>query len=129
MTVKTSQPYSGFKICTTLKSNQKCFRVRLYNEGKFCDRFHEHIPKHRISEDNARNFLKAIIAKYLEWNDSYVLGAYLNKRGKKPAANRSIQIAFESIEPGVLRRYCSSGDVIAWMDEVLLPDEFRKNQT
>ena len=129
MTVKNSKLYSGFEICTNLKPNQKCFRVRSYKEGKYYDTFHEHIPKHRISQDNAINFLKTLIVKYLEWNDSYVLGAYLNNRGKKPAANQSIQMPIEYPEPGVMRRYCCSGNVNIWMDEVIQPDEFRKNQT
>ena len=109
--------YSGFQICDALKPKQKCFRLRIYKEGKYDDLYHEHIPKHRISEDNAISFMKTLVAKYSEWNDSFILSTYLNNHGKKPHAEHRIQMPIEYPEPGVMRRYCSSGNVSVWMDE------------
>lgn len=123
--MKESNFYSGFQICDDLKPNQKCFRIRLYKEGEYEDLFHEHIPKHRISGDSAINFMRTLVAKYSEWNDSTILSTYLNNRRGKPTANRSIQMPIEYPEPGVMRRYCCSGDVDVWMDEVIEPDIFR----
>ena len=117
--------YSGFQICDALKPKQKCFRLRRYNQGKFDDLFHEHIPKHRISEDNAINFMMILVARHSEWNDLYTLQSCLNKRGKEPTAERPFQMPIEYPEPGVIRRYCSSGDFVAWMDEVIQPENFR----
>ena len=109
--------YSGFQICDALKLKQKCFRLRIYKEGEYHDLYHEHIPKHRISEDNAINFMKTLVAKYSGWDDSFILSTYLNNRGQKPHAEHRIQISIEYPEPGVMRRYCSSGNVSVWMDE------------
>jgi len=117
--------YSGFQICGTLKPNQKCFRLRRYNQGKYDELFHEHVPKHRISEDNARNFMKTLVARYREWNDFYILQSFLNERGKEPTSERPFQMPIEYPEPGVIRRYCCSGNVEAWMDEVIQPENFR----
>lgn len=119
------RPYSDFQICDALKPKQKCFRLRQYNQGKFDDLFHKHIPKYRISIDNAINVMMMLVARQSEWNDLYILQSRLNKRGKEPIAEPSFQITIEYPEPGVIRRYCNSGDVVAWMDEVIQPGEFR----
>lgn len=75
---KDREIYSGFEICNDLQPNQKCFRVRLYKEGRFRDKFHEHIPKHRISQQNAIDCLKTLVIRCLDWRYSYILGTYLN---------------------------------------------------
>jgi len=128
MALKESSLYSGFQICDALKPNQKCFRLRLYKQGEYDDLFHEHLPKHRISVDSAISFMRTLVAKYSEWNDTFILSNYLNNRGKQPIAERSIQMPIEYPEPGVIRRYCFSGNVNVWMDEVIQPDIFRRPQ-
>ncbi len=119
------QIYSDFQICDKLKANEKCFRLQRYNEGKFDDLFHEHVPKHRISRDNALEVMKSLVARYSEWTAPHILRSYLNKRGKEPRAIQSFQVQIEYPEPGVLRKYCCGSNVDAWVDEVIAPDMFR----
>lgn len=113
------------QICESLKPEQKCFRLRQYSQGKFHDLFHEHVQRHRISEVNAINFMRTLVARYSNWNDLYILRLYLNDRGKKPPSAPPFQMPVCYPEPGVIRRYCSCGDVAAWMDEVIPGTKFR----
>lgn len=60
--------YSGWEVCNTLKLNEKCVRVRRYNEGKYENCFHEHIPAHRIGQDEMFSALKCLIMHYEKWS-------------------------------------------------------------
>lgn len=117
--------FPGFQICTDLKPKEKCFRLREYDEGKFNDIFHEHIPKHRISEDNASLFIKAIVMKHSPFGDSEILRTYINSRGKEPSSIKLGQGHVDYPEPGVLRRYFDAGNMHAWYDEVIDKSCFR----
>ncbi len=119
--------YSGFKICNNLKANEKCFRLQIYDQGETNEVFHEHIPKHRISNDNAVSFMKTLIVKYSSLRDSEILRAYINNRGKEPSSINLCQAHIEYPEPGVFRKYFSGGGITAWVDEVIVPNEFRRN--
>lgn len=118
--------YSGFQLCPDLKLKEKCFRLRRYNEGVFDDLFHEHVPRHRISLDDAIDMMKALVVRYNAYEAPYILRSYLNNRGYNPEAVKTLQIVVEYPERGVMRRYCSSSHVQAWMDEIIVPQQFRK---
>lgn len=117
--------HTNYKICSTLKVNEKCFRLHEYNEGNFNEIFHEHVPSHRISSDNAICFMKALIIKHSAFGDFQILLTYLNERSKEPGAIKLGQIVTEYPEPGVLRKYYSSGNISAWYDEVISKLVFR----
>ena len=76
--------YSRFKVCEQIGPNEKCFRLRKYKEGAYVDIFHEHIPWHRISADNAHEFMKTLLACNMQLDNSSFLHSYLNERGNKP---------------------------------------------
>ena len=116
--------YSGFQLCHDLQPKQRCFRLREYNQGTFDDVFHEHIPAHRISKDNAIQMMKSLVLRYENAHAERILRSYLNSRGRNPAACDPFQIGVEYPEPGVMRTYCGT-NVQAWMDEVLVPGDFR----
>ena len=116
---------TGYKVCKDLKVNEKCFRLHEYNEGDFNELFHEHVPKHRISSDNASAFMKALVVRHSPLGDPEILRTYLNNRGKNPGAIQLGQVVIEYPEPGVIRRYFSCGNTSAWYDEVIIPAQFR----
>jgi len=120
------QMYSGFKICNDIEPKQRCFRLRRYNQGVFDDIFHEHVPKYRISLDSGIEIMKALVMRYEEFTASYILRCYLNSRGQDPEAIPLLRIVVEYPESGVIRRYCGSSDIQAWMDEVIDPGKFRQ---
>jgi hypothetical protein len=119
--------YSGFQVCVQLGPKEKCFRLRKYKEGTYVDIFHEHIPRHRISADNTHEFMKILLACNMRLDNSTLLHAYLNDRGKKPRSFELCQIVVEYPEPGVFRKYYSNRDYSAWFDEVIDENKFRKD--
>lgn len=125
MTTKEPPVFSGVRLCEELARKQKCFRLQRYNGGAFVDLFHEHVPDHRISFDGGMEVLRALVARFEGFTAPDILRCHLNSRGPNPAAPRRLAIHVEYPEPGVIRRYCG-GDVLAWMDEVIGPDQFRQ---
>jgi hypothetical protein len=117
---------SGFKICSELKVKEKCFRLQIYDQGEVKELFHEHVPKYRISSPNAVAFMKALIIKYSSLRDPEILKTYLNSKAKEPSAINLCKAHIEYPEPGVFRKYFSGGDITAWVDEVVSPNEFRR---
>jgi hypothetical protein len=122
--------YSGFQICGALKPKVKCIRLRKYNAGQgnpYTELFHEHVPEHRISEDNAVEMMKAMVLRYQKAPASYIMCCYLNNRGKEPASCNPFQIVVDYPEPGVVRKYCGT-DFQAWVDTVIAPRQFRRER-
>lgn len=117
--------YTEFQICETLVPKHRCFRVQVYDDGKFVEVFHEHVPAYRISAESTLEALRSLALKYSPVSASTVLHTFLNKRGKEPAAASTFSVNTEYPEAGVLRRYCSTGQVNAWTDEVLVASKFR----
>ena len=120
------QLYSGVELCHTLDTGIKCFRIRKYKQGTYDVIFHQHVPKHRISRDNAIGLMKTLMARHRSLSDIDVLRGYLNKRGKEPSAMSIGSVHIEYPEPGVLRKYVSHRDTEILLDEVINADEFRK---
>ena len=116
--VSNIKAYSGFRLCHDLKPGQRCIRLRKYNSGSgppFTELHHEHIPRHRISEDGAVELLRALVLVYSRAEAPGIVRSYLNDRGSDPPRDNRLQITVEYPEPGVTRKYCG-GNVQAWID-------------
>ncbi len=121
----SSEIYSGVQLCETLEAGVKCFRILEYKQGKFGFIFHEHVPRHRISSDNAIALMKTLMSRHRSLNDTDMLRGYLNGRGKMPSATRIGSVHIEYPEPGVVRKYLSHGNINILLDEVINADRFR----
>jgi hypothetical protein len=115
--------YENFKICPNLRPKEKCFRVQQYSGGKVVELFHEHVPSHRISQDAEIDALRCLVGQC--WNSLYVLHSRLNERRGGPAHYPKLLSQVTYPEPGVIRRYFSSGDTTAWLDQVINLGTFR----
>ena len=118
-------PYSGVSLCPDLRPKQKCFRVQRYNQGRFQDEFHEHVPRHRMTVDRATEAIRALVIRFANVQGSVILQSLLTKRGTSPRAGNMLDVHVDYPEPGVLRKACG-GDVIAWVDEVVDEVTFRQ---
>lgn len=119
--------FSGFQCCNDLTSKNCCIRLQKYNPGSgraFTEIFHDHIPKHRLSQRSAEALLKTLVLVYKGTDAHGILRSYVNEKGKEPAFDPPLKITFEYPEPGVLRRICG-GDALAWIDLVVNPNVFR----
>ncbi|WP_146171163.1 hypothetical protein [Saccharospirillum sp. MSK14-1] len=119
------EKYSGYKVCHEFKANIKCFRLHEYNDGDFNELFHEHIPKHRINSGNAAEFMRALVIRHSALGDPEILRTYLNKRGQNPSAIDFGKAVIEYPQPGLIRKYFTSGGITAWYDEVISKSAFR----
>jgi hypothetical protein len=116
--------YEGYKLCETLRLKEICLVVEQYREGYFEWKYHEHVPKHRLSEDALRYLLQALVLKFENNEPRTIVRSHLNDRGKEPPAFKfAWQVTYP--EPGVMRKCCGT-DTQAWADQVLRPDSFRK---
>jgi hypothetical protein len=116
--------YENFELCPDLKAKEICIVVREYQEGQFDRRFHEHIPKHRISEEALSAMLQALVLKFQNNEPMTIMRSFLNKRGKEPSAYTFMwRVTYP--EPGALRKCCGT-NVCAWADQVITPSNFRK---
>ncbi len=116
--------YENHKLCADLTPSEFCLVVEQYKEGLFIRKFHEHVPKHRLSKDARINLLRALVIHFSGLGAETILGCYLNERGKTPPANK-FRIVTSYPEPGVLRTYCGS-DTSAWSDQVIVKETFRR---
>jgi hypothetical protein len=119
--------YDGFKVCPDLKAKQICIVVEEYNEGNFYRRFHEHISKHRISDENLSTMLQTLVLKFQNNEPLTIMRSFLNKRGQDPS-RYTLRWHVTRPERGVLRKHCGS-NVCAWADQVIAPWDFRKEPT
>ncbi len=110
--------YEHHKLCDRLKPSEICVVVEQYTEGIFIRKFHEHVPKSRLSIDARINLLRALVIHFSGLGAETIVRCFLNKRGKTPAANDSLRIETSYPEPGVLRDYCGS-NTVAWSDQVM----------
>ncbi len=115
----------GYKLCPGLKPKEICIVVEEYHGGNFYRRFHEHIPKHRISEENLSAMLQSPVLKFQNNEPLTILRSFLNERGKEPPAYKSMWHVTRP-EPGGLRKHCGS-NTCAWSDQVIAPWDFRKD--
>lgn len=118
--------YSGWKICSDLKKGQGCFRLLQYDAHQPVEEFHEHVPQSRIKRDDVGSFLKTLLLRHSPLGDREVLRTFLNTRGKEPSAMQFCTSKTEYPEPGVLRTYLTTQNLVGWFDEVISPNEFRQ---
>jgi hypothetical protein len=115
--------YEGFEICPDLRPKEICLVVRQYHEGKFSRGFHQHIARHRISDEALSYLLQALVMKFENNEPLTIMRSFLNKRGKDPSAHTFMwRVTYP--EPGVLRKYCGT-NTCAWSDQVIQPSQFR----
>ena len=106
--------YENHKVCDSLKPSEICLVVEQYTEGIYIRKFHEHVPKHRLSNSARTNLLRTLVLHFLGASAEAIVSSSLNERGR----------ATSYPEPGVLRSYCGT-NTIAWSDQVIAPIKFR----
>jgi len=120
--------YENFRLCEGLKSSEICLVVEQYDKGLFTRRFHEHVPKSRLSNDARVHLLRALVIHFSRMGPRNIVACHLNKKGPTPSADSGTLHMFTSYpEPGVLRFYCGL-DTKAWSDQVIAPSKFRPGQ-
>ncbi len=117
--------HTSYRVCSRLKSSERCFRLFEYNDGEFVELFHEHVPNHRISSDEAFQFTRALLIKYSALGDREILRTFVNNRSGNPEKIQLIVGHTEFPEAGVFRRYFNSSPYMAWIDEVTDKSRFR----
>jgi hypothetical protein len=117
--------YENHKLCDRLKPSETCLVVEQYTGGTFTRKFHEHVPKSRLSDDRRRNLLRALVIRFSGIGAETVVRCYLNKSGSAPATDNSLRMTISYPEPGVLRLYCGT-NTKAWSDQVIAPVKFRR---
>jgi hypothetical protein len=119
-------------ICKTQSENEECIRVVKYEDGKWSDLFHAHIPRRRLNNDDKHSLLRALVIRHYPMNPDQIVRSYFNKACRnKPPRSTALDIHTETVlEAGILRRYCGQ-NVIALLDEVVGVDKFKafKRQT
>jgi hypothetical protein len=101
--------------------------LRRYNKGIYERVVHEHVPAHRISQDERKNLLRALVIGATRRSDDELLSIipyFLNSRGRDPES-RLMPIKDDYPEAGVLRFYYGT-NVQAWCDHVISPRHFRR---
>jgi len=121
--------YTRQHLCADLKLKEKCFRVQHYQEGKFEEVFHEHVPSHRLSLDAEIEVLRALVDYGAGWPPTFILRSRLNNRGGTPPQYPGYRSHVMYPEEGVIRRYFSSGPATAWSDAVIVPARFRQQKS
>ena len=116
--------YSRIQLCPSLTPKYKCIRVQEYDQGKFVERVHRHVPKHKLAWKNYWALLRTLVLRYEEATDEQIVNAYLVRRGRDAKRYHHGAIRVEYPEPGVHRSYCGE-NVLAWIDTVVLPEDFR----
>ena len=122
--IRGCEMYENYKLCEKLKPKEICLVVEQYKGGIFERQYHEHIPKHRLSESALQNLLQALVLKFENMEPQTIVRSHLNERGKEPPAHKLMwRVTYP--EPGVLRKYCGT-NTHAWADHVISADKFRK---
>ena len=117
--------YSNVQICPDLRRHQKCIRVVEYNQGRFINRFHKHVPKHKLAKKSHWALLRNLVLRYEEASTDQIVDVYLTRRGNAARVAHRFRIVVDYPEPGVVRDYCGT-DVSAWIDTVVVSDHFRR---
>jgi hypothetical protein len=119
--------YENYKLCDELKPREICLVVERYDQGKFTRKFHEHVPRFRLSSDARANLLRALVIRVSSLGAETIVRCHLNARGKTPPADEgNLRFVVTYPERGVLRTYCGT-NTKAWFDQVIQPSEFRRD--
>jgi hypothetical protein len=120
--------FDNYKLCDTLKPSDTCFVAEEYDKGEFVRKFHEHVPKSRLSADARTSVLRALVMHFSGIGPKSIVCCHLNKRGRTPAFDNSLRMVVSFPELGVLRTYCGA-NTKAWSDQVIVPTKFRISPT
>jgi hypothetical protein len=116
--------FDNYNLCDSLTPLDTCFVVEKYDNGTFIRKFHEHVPKSRLSADARTSVLRALVMHFSGMGAESIVRCHLNKRGRTPAFDNRLFMVVSYPEPGVLRTYCGA-NTIAWSDQVIVPTKFR----
>ena len=78
-TTRRSMSYEQYKLCDDLKPKEYCVVVEQYKCGSFERKFHEHVPKHRLSEEALSYLLPALVMKFEEVMPAAILRGYAQR--------------------------------------------------
>lgn len=118
--------YENYKLCDKLKPREICLVVAQYERGIFKRKFHDHVPRSRLSNDERINLLRALVVKFSGISAETIVRCHLNAKGKTPPADRGLRIVVAYPERGVMRSYCGT-NTKSWSDEVIQSDKFRRH--
>ena len=116
--------YERHDLCQDLKPGDLCFRSKTYSNGVHTNDLHEHIPAHRISQDDCIAVLRSLAARYAGWSGESILHSHLNRRPGGPSRSPAFLHHISYPQPGVIRHYVSAGNTHAWLDRIVSPEKF-----
>jgi len=119
--------YDGYKLCPELRQSELCIVVEQCRDGRFEQRFHQHVPAAKLSTEDKIDMLRALLALWSGLSAEQIVRAYLNARSRHPAESGALRIMTSYPEPGAMR-YCCGATTKAWMDVVIDPAQFRKKR-
>jgi hypothetical protein len=123
--------HGNFKLCPDLQPADVCVVVEQYRGGGFERRFHKHVARERLSDEDRIELLRSLVARFAARTGpsaEQIVGSYLNTNSERPAPANDLTIVTSHPEPGVVRCYCGSATV-AWSDHVFARKQFRIPQT
>ena len=112
------------KLCEDLNPSENCIVVEQYTEGTCVRKFHLHVAAYRLSGARRINLLHVLVIHFWAPDAETVVQCYLNRKWRTPPAC-PLPMEISDPEPGVVRVSCGS-NIIAWMDQVVRLDEFRR---
>lgn len=113
------------QTCPTLTPDVKCIRLVEYHQGRYIERFHKHVPKHKLAQKSHWILLRSLVLRYEMADAGQIVDAYLTRRGRAAKRRHRLSIDVDYPERGVIRHYCGT-DMCAWIDTVLRSDWFRQ---
>ena len=116
--------YERHDLCNDLAPAVMCFRSKTYANGEHTNELHEHVPAHRISQEDAVSTLRSLVARFAGWSGESIIHSNLNARSGGPDCSPGFVHRITYPQPGVLRHYVSSGNTQAWFDKVISPEQF-----
>ena len=122
-----SENDSGSKRCETLTPEEKCIWLQKYKQGNFLDLFHKHVPKDKLDQEVHGALLRTLVLRYEEAAAEKILDVYLTRDGEAANSILGHDVSVGYPEPGVMRSACG-GNVFAWIDTVIDPEEFRRSE-
>lgn len=101
--------------------------VSNYRSGRM-ERLHEVlIPKSHLNNDQEAPLLRSLVCSFGGLGFEQIVASHLNTRSRQPETPHPLPISVSYPAPGV-RRACCGTDVVAWVDWVVSPRDFRQHQ-
>jgi hypothetical protein len=116
--------YDPWSLSTNLKPGWLEIVVEAYDAGKM-KRLHDTLVKQsHLNQSQFVPLLRTLVCRFDSfWFDKIVEG-HLNGRARRPFVGPLV-VHISYPEPGVHRTWVGT-DVLAWIDQVALPESFRK---